>query len=310
MSPNPGGRLGRRYLPVLVASLVWLAGGVGAARADEVDEFGRAKNAYDAGNYALAVQRFGALLDGGASRIQSHALSLEARKYLAVSLMFVGRRADALVEFERLLRDEPDYQLDPVMFPTEVLDAFGEVRTRVGRDREQIDAQRRRRREAERQAEEQRQRGARERLLEQVRPQVFEREVVRRSRWLAPLPFGIGQFQNDQPTKGWIFLVSEGFLFVVNVASYWARLALGPYVDPLNPVNFDPLWEALGVVNFTSLGLLAAAVIGGAIDGLLSFEPPQPRWRRLPPDRVPPGLRRSEVGLRLGPSGLSLRLGF
>ena len=46
-----------------------------------------------------------------------------------------------------------------------------------------------------------------------------ESVVVRHSRWIAALPFGVGQFQNGQEGLGYALLVSEALLAGASITS-------------------------------------------------------------------------------------------
>ena len=57
------------------------------AQTDEVDQFMYAKNAFDTGDYQVAVQRFNELIQTG---INNPALILETHKLMGVSYLFIG----------------------------------------------------------------------------------------------------------------------------------------------------------------------------------------------------------------------------
>ena len=58
------------------------------AYADVFEQYGNAKNAFDAGEYEEAVRRFEELLD---THIQNPALVLETYKLLGISYLFLGK---------------------------------------------------------------------------------------------------------------------------------------------------------------------------------------------------------------------------
>src|SRR5262245_7693507 len=102
------------------------------ARADELEDFEHARQAYEAQNYAQAIERFEALVGGEVPHITTRALVLESRKYLAASYLFVHDIPHAEEQFARLLGDDPTYP-EPTAFPSEVRATFARVRTRVDR---------------------------------------------------------------------------------------------------------------------------------------------------------------------------------
>src|SRR4029079_13444996 len=122
---------------------------------------------------------------------------------------------------------DPGFEPDPLSFPTDVIDVFIDTRAKI-REKISAAAQVAAQAEAERKAREaaQRQREiARVAALEQMAGE--ERILVKHSRWLALVPFGVGQFQNGQPTWGWVFLTSEPALALgpaLTVAIYQSEL--------------------------------------------------------------------------------------
>ena len=150
-----------------------------------------------------------------------------------------GRTKEAGELFEQLLLKDPHFEPDPLSFPTAVLDAFSDTRSRI-RERLNAQAQEHARREADRRAREasEKQREvARMRLLERLATE--ERSIERRSRFVAMVPFGAGQFQNGDRGLGWAFLGAEALFLAVGSAAipfyYAERAAYEDANDPANP---------------------------------------------------------------------------
>jgi tetratricopeptide (TPR) repeat protein len=165
------------------------------AENDDYSHFERAKNAFDAGEYKEAVSRFDALLK---KQPKNAALVLECHKFIAVSYLFVGDKVAAEHHLTELLTITPDYDLDPMMFPMEIVDFFQEMKTK---NKKQLDALSlaRAREEAQRKATEEAQRKAE---LEKLKRNVYlERTRKKNSRLVAVIPFGAGQFQNGHIVK-------------------------------------------------------------------------------------------------------------
>ncbi|MFW6067863.1 MAG: hypothetical protein ACOC97_05970 [Myxococcota bacterium] len=285
------------------------------ARADELSEFEEAREAYDRARYEEAVERFEALVGGDEPRLRSRPLVLESRKYLAASYLFTGHRNHAEGQLERLLRQDPDYQLDPVAFPRELHELFSSVQEQVEKERrrEQRERQDRVQEELERQRrlEEQRQR-----ITELER--VARTEVVREenSRWVAMLPFGVGQFQNGHDRLGLALAISQGILAAGSVATFFLHRAVlasdtgGLFQEcPRGREGAVGLCSRLErrerayrVTNWVSTGLLAGLVAYGILDAQLRFVPhtETTRERELPP----------EVDLGVGAGSLHLRVTF
>src|SRR5262245_16024546 len=118
---------------LFASSLVWLS----ASRvcANDFEDFGAARSAYDAQDYRRAAALFEALAGGDTPTLTNKSLVLESKKYLAASYLFLKKLTVAELEFERLLRIDPEYQLDPLAFPEEVQRLFARVKTRLDAER-------------------------------------------------------------------------------------------------------------------------------------------------------------------------------
>jgi hypothetical protein len=295
----------RRACPLsaLVALLVLV--NAAPARANDFDQFQNARAAYDSQNYALAADLFRGLL------IESkpgdrRPLVLESRKYLAAAALFLGRRQEAEAQFEALLRVEPDYVLDPLAFPDEVARLFSEVKARMDLERVRNE-QERARRQAEQAAQaaqrDQAAKQERERLDRLVQLASTERIQERHSRWVAMMPFGIGQYQNGHNGLGLVLAVSEGSLLAISLVSFFLHENLRGQ-DP----NTDSLRQGARLAesvfrytNWISAGLFGAITVAGIIDAQVRFVPSRTieRPRSLPPDL-------EQLQLSVGPGGLSL----
>jgi hypothetical protein len=290
---------------LLVASLTWsLASRV---RANDFEDFEAARGAYEAGDYVRAATLFDALAGGDTPTLTNRSLLLESKKYLGASYLFLKKLPAAEQEFERLLRLDPQYLLDPLGFPEEVQRLFARVKTRL--EAEQKVAADERRREEERvharqsaHESEQRVRWARLSALAQT-------EVVRevRSRWLALVPFGIGQFQNGHLSLGAIFAVSEASLLLVGGVSWVVHQNLRGVMPEASKRDEFKLTEvASRYTNEISMALLGVLVVTGVIDAQLRFRGSQEYERKRP---LPPDLYGGPE-LSIGPGSASLRIRF
>jgi hypothetical protein len=203
------------------AALSLMLLGPGSARADDQSELDKARLAFQARNVAEAERRLRTLCDGeppsGEGRAKDPQLRSQARMYLGAILVLGARKDEAATQFERLLLDDPQFEPDPLSFPTEVLNSFIDVRATL-RDRLQAAAQLAAKQAAEARAREEADRkreAQRVRMLEELARE--EKITVRHSRLVASVPFGVGQFQNGQNALGWIFLGSEVALLTASV---------------------------------------------------------------------------------------------
>jgi hypothetical protein len=232
---------------------------------------------------------------------------LESRKYLAAAALFLGRKQEAQAQFESLLRVEPDYVLDPLAFPDEVARLFAEVKTHMELERVRGDEERARA-AAEKAAQaahrDEAAKEQRQRLDRLVALASTERIEQRHSRWIAMMPFGIGQYQNGNAGLGLVLAVSEGSLLAISLVSFF----LHENLRGQNP-NTDDLRQdarlAESVFRYTnqiSLGLFGAIAIAGVIDAQVRFVPSRniDRPRPLPADL-------EQLQVSVGPGGLQLR---
>ena len=186
------------------SSLLLLAGGV--ARADEQSDLEKVRAAYLAHQYDDAERRLRAMLDPMHGTLHDAPLVSQARMYLAAVLLAKAKREDAGAIFERLVLDDPQFEPDPLSFPTDVIDLFIDTRSRL-RDRLNAQAQERARFEAQaraREGEKKRREVERVAMLEKLAAEETVTQV--HSRWIALVPFGAGQFQNGKSALGWAFL--------------------------------------------------------------------------------------------------------
>jgi hypothetical protein len=275
---------------VLVLTALLLMSSAKIVEADTLSDFEAARVAYEDQRYDDAATRLEALVAETATDAVGAAILLESRKYLAASYLFLGREADAEIQFVLLLRQEPSYEIDPVRFPRAVLLAFDNARRQVDRERRDEAA---RQEQARREAEE-----ARRRRDEEWRRQQLlnssETIVVRNSRGLALLPFGIGQFQNGRPRLGLFFALSEALVGVAAVSSYLVHFGQ-TYVSAENRGERYELREhRTNIVNWVSVATFGTIVLVGVIEAQVRFVPER---RTTQPRATPPPEARVGIGL-------------
>jgi hypothetical protein len=218
-----------------------------------------------------------------------------ARVYLAACLIASGRTEEARQQFRQaILEDRLLETPDPVVFPPAVVDVFVQVRTSLmeALERQQEEELQRGRQEVEaRLRAEQRERW---RVAELERLASLETVVRRNDRWMAWVPFGLGQFQNEDNTLGWIFLTAESALMVTALTATSIELGLHSQADGGRaPLNSDDLTSkvraarGVGTVAWVSLVGVAAA---GILEANLSYrsEVELGQRRRVLPDALRP----------------------
>ncbi|MBX3233401.1 MAG: hypothetical protein KIT84_33945 [Labilithrix sp.] len=267
-----------------------LLGSVGVARADARTDFEKARAAFNARNWADAEEKLRALLDPK-SGLKERTLISQSRMYLGASLLQQGKADAAKEVFEALVLDDPTFEPDPLGFPGPAIDAFIDVRSSL---LEQIKTaqQNAARLAAERKAKEEADREAQRAWLEKLKAQAGEEKItVRHSRVVASLPFGVGQFQNDQPVLGWLFLGAQVSAIAGTAVTYGMyRYARGRVNDEVGGLyQLSEQWETrandLRLVNFGfTAGFVGFAALG-IVQAHIAFVPEraEKKPRELPP---------------------------
>ncbi len=177
---------------------------------DSADAFARARAFYESGQYAVCAHAFGELLDPKLPQHdQAGGRQEEALLYHGACLLGIGQSKQADERFREAIRRSPQIRPNPLEFPAAVVSRFNAVRQTMLADIRKAEEERAER--AKRRAEKAKRRSIEEtarmaKLIELASQETVEQ---RSSRWLAAVPFGVGQFQNDSPALGWIFLTTE-----------------------------------------------------------------------------------------------------
>lgn len=296
-----------------VLSVTWAS----SASADASSDVDKGRNAYLSRQYDEADARFKAMLDPKTGSVKEPALVSEALMLWGAVKVAQRKTAEASQLFEQLLTRDPQYDPDPLSFPTEVLDVFSDTRhrirerlTAVARETARLEAQRRARDEADKKRE-----AERVARLEQLAGE----ETVRlpRNRFVAFIPFGAGQFQNGDKVMGWGFLAAEAAFVAVGTAvvpfAIAERRAMNEAYEPsLRP---DATAQALAhrenalrlqVVNAVAYGAFAVTAIAGIVQANLVFVPETVRIQKRDPSTMqPPPAAPSTSPNRGGGSGTS-----
>jgi hypothetical protein len=138
---------------------------------------------------------------------------------LAAALFRLDRAEEARALLDAMAAKRPDAEPDPLLLPPEVVDGFADAKGRV---RERVAEQQKERERLRLEAE-----AARAREKEELDARIAKLENLARvesirephSRWLAAVPFGVGQFQNGEKALGWVLLVSESLALVTCAAT-------------------------------------------------------------------------------------------
>ncbi|WP_394821934.1 hypothetical protein [Pendulispora albinea] len=305
----------RSFLAAVAVAVCLTTGAI--ARADEQSELDKGRNAYLARQYDEADARFRAMLSPSTGTLRDPTLVTQAYMYWGAVKIARSRPAEASSLFEQLLLKNPQYEPDPLSFPTSVLDAFSDTRSRI---RERLNAQAREaaRREAERRVREEEER---KKQLERIR--VLERMAseekieVYHSRILAFVPFGAGQFQNGSTGLGWFFLGAESLCLAVGTLAipfYYSEKSA--FVDAYNdPEGTNQTSDAQrhydrartwGFINMAAYSAFLVTAAAGIVEANVAFRSHLTIVKKRP---IPPAVSFAPT-LTQGGAGMGLRLTF
>jgi hypothetical protein len=177
-------------------------------------------DSYERGKFEECVERFRLMLTPGSPKaLQDQVLKSRGRMYFGACLIGLEKPEEAKKQFKILTLDDPEYIPDVSTFPGKVLEVYNNVRESLKEElerlaKEKLAAEQREKRKMEARLKLQQQRKA---LLLKMAGE--ETLLHKNSRWIATLPFGIGQFQNNQKVMGWLFLSSETLLGGASIVS-------------------------------------------------------------------------------------------
>jgi hypothetical protein len=300
-----------------------------AARADDSQQFELVKGLFYAGQYEEVVGRLGILLDpsnpscasveGAPTAPQTchlgdGVLVERSREMQVVALVALKRQADADAVIEKMVRQNPAYAPEPGSLPAGVVQRFGEIKARLQKEledkaRSDADAQRKAALQKQKAAEDERRW-----LAEMTRLASQETVVEKRSRIIAFIPFGVGQFQNGDTALGILFATGQSLAAATAIGfgtmhNFYA--SVNPRVkdpntgDPVNVPELNDRIRFASAANQIAVGLLAGFVVAGVLQANVAFVPEVrvTRDREVPKRPAPavlPTVAASPEGASLG----------
>ncbi len=269
------------------------APGATAAELDAGASFERARIYYESAKYAQCVESFSRLLERSENlRPRERAA---ARTYLAACLIAQKKVDEARQQFRQaILEDRQLEPPDPVVFPQAVVDVFVQVRSSL------MDALRRQQEEelrrSEQEAAQQKKRAERERwrVSELERLASTETLIRKNERWMAWVPFGLGQFQNGSRTLGIIFLTTETALAATAITATSIELGLHSRAQggraSLDSGDLTSKVRAAHQVGTVAWLTLIGVAAAGIVEANISYrsELPGGQRRRALPDALRP----------------------
>jgi len=243
----------------------------------------RARDRYEFGAYGDAAFAARDLLARNPSLPDP--VAIEAWRILGLAEYQLGDKPAARQAFIHLLSIDPDQVLDPFLVPPPIVEFFDKVRAEAEPELAPLREQKRRLQEQERLADE-----ARRRLLaeEEARSGPPSKVILVQEHiyMLNFLPFGVGQFQNGDTTKGIVVAVSQVVFAAVNIGAIFAHNAIAQdssrrcsvstttnCSNPPIPDSDRQLLSNIDTVKYVSAGLFWAMYVYGVADALVHYVP-------------------------------------
>lgn len=227
------------------------------AAADPRFDLNDAENSYHYGDFQRVIAKLEPLV--GENIVLTDAKEIaRAFELLGLASFFLDKHEAARRYFQSLIRREPSKLLDPVQVPPDAIAFYDQIRQglidEIKREQEALRIQ------AQLEAEQQRRERTRNVLV----------ETRRNSKLVALMPFGVGQFQNEDPVMGGVFLASEltaiGMYVGFFVATEDLRLPNGKFA----PETFERA-RSMQKVQLISGAVALVLMAAGATHALLTY---------------------------------------
>jgi hypothetical protein len=272
-------------------------------RLNDAAELARVVSLYEAGKYGECTEALTHLLRPDSPRpLRAPDVVESARIYNAACLIGSGQNQGADEPLRAAIRQNPQMKPpDSLVFPPQVVERFLRVRETMFEVIRKAEDERIKR--AQELVSQQEERARKERLRVLALEQLAQREgiLIPKSRWVALVPFGVGQFQNGEKALGYTFLTGE----VLLAASTLTALAVESHlvlatsrVDKADPSINVTLANWHSALVYSSYAWLGVSLIG-VLEAQLTYVPEQHLVRKR---SLPPELRPTTSSLHLAPS--------
>jgi len=224
------------------------------ATAGPVQDLNDARSLVRRGKYKQAIPKLNYLLYPRA-RLAARSDLIEAHVLLGVSYFESGDKTSAEPEFEKALFLDSTLTLDELLFSKGAIEFFN-------KKKHKLDAQRRK-------DEKQRQLAADLAYYKKLALQGLTLE--KNSRAVSFIPFGVGQFQNDDTRAGTVFLISQ-LVTGGTSAGIWLWQVLKYGFSGAVPLEEAGTVRTLQQIEIVSGGMCLALMIWGIVDAQRHFQ--------------------------------------
>lgn len=239
------------------------------------EAYQRGKSAYLYGSYQLTIDCLSPLLSPDLLLSNPDELAI-AYEYVGLAYFYLEDMERARQHFKSLIFFRPDHELDPVRVPPDAVTTYAQLRDSLS---EELQA---------RESALEQQRAKEDALLQALtkRELIIEQRV--NSRLISLLPFGVGQFQNEDAGVGYFFLGSELVATALSAGFFWKIESMRQSNGRFARQEIAYARE-LQSAQLISAGVAVGLVLSGVIHALIFYEPQLPlrRFERpLTPDDV------------------------
>lgn len=271
----------------------------------------RATAYYEAGRYSDCTQALSDLLtEGSPNRPRTPELVESARIYYAACLMAVGKMKDADEQFRTAIRENPQIGVpSSVVFPQPVVDRFLVIRAAMHEEIQKAEEDRARKEQERIDRERRKSEEEHQRMLELERLSAQETVVSKNERWIASVPFGVGQFQNHDYVLGAVFLTLEVGLVATAITATEIELSLNKQSRGgnafANQQEADAVTQNARTANIVALsatGAFLLTAIAGVVEAHLAFVPEYPEGTRPRRPGVARNAQRASIDPVIAPS--------
>ncbi len=205
------------------------------------------------------------------SILSSEKEEAEAYKMLGISYWWLKKPKASEASFLVLLGMKPNAELNAAVHPAGVIEFFQSIKDKLKSKPQEIRIRQTRELEICR-----KKLSSAKTRIRKLKDSAVVTTIIERPLWLSFIPFGVGQFNNGDKTKGWIFFSLETALVLANLTSY--ILAETPWVrnGPGSTVRDDEKSirraRNIQISQITTGSLFIGVAAAGIIEALISYK--------------------------------------